>query len=55
MEKDDQQQSQLTPMLTEESTVLQPDLFAGVPVVITEPVDPLETAYPPLVRTHPLN
>ncbi len=54
MEKDDQQQSQLKPMVTDESTVLQPDLFSGAPVVITEPVDPLETAYPPLVRTHPL-
>ncbi len=54
MEKDDQQQSQLTPMLTDESTVLQPDLFSGAPVVITEPVDPLETSYPPLVRTNPL-
>ena len=35
MEKDDQQHSQLMPMQTSESTVLQPDLFAGVPVVIT--------------------
>src|SRR2546425_3208878 len=54
MEKDDQQQSQLKPMLTDESTVLQPDLFTGAPVVITEPVDPTETAFPPLVRTKPL-
>jgi len=54
MEKDDQQQSQLMPMLTDESTVLQPDLFSGAPVVITEPVDPTETAFPPLVRTKPL-
>ena len=54
MVKDDQQQSQLTPMLTDESTVLQPDLFSGATVVITEPADPLETAYPPLVRTNPL-
>src|SRR5439155_24626212 len=54
MEKDDQQQSQHMPMLTDESTVLQPDLFTGAPVVITEPVDPLATAYPPLVRTNPL-
>jgi integrase/recombinase XerD len=41
-------------MLTGESTVLQPDLFTGAPVVITEPVDPIETAFPPLVRTKPL-
>ena len=54
MEKDDQRQSQLEPMLTGESTVLQPDLFTGAPVVITEPVDPTETAFPPLVRTKPL-
>jgi integrase/recombinase XerD len=54
MEKDDQRQSQLEPMLTGESTVLQPDLFTGAPVVITEPVDPIETAFPPLVRTKPL-
>src|SRR5689334_6839167 len=54
MEKDDQQQSQLSPVVTGESTVLQSDLFSGAPVVITEPVDPLETAYPPLVRTNPL-
>jgi integrase/recombinase XerD len=54
MEKDDQRQSQLEPMLTDESTVLQPDLFSGAPVVITEPVDPTETAFPPLVRTKPL-
>src|SRR5438067_5022120 len=54
MEKDDQQQSQLMPMLTDESTVLQPDLFSNAPVVITEPVDPLDTAYPHLVRTNPL-
>jgi site-specific recombinase XerD len=54
MEKDDQQQSQSEPMLTDESTVLQPDLFSGSPLVITEPVDPTETAFPPLVRTKPL-
>ena len=54
MEKDDQQQSQQMPMLTDESTVLQADLFSNAPVVITEPADPLDTAYPPLVRTNPL-
>ncbi len=54
MEKDDQQQSQQMPMLTDESTVLQPDLFSNAPVVITEPVDPLGAAYPPLIRTNPL-
>src|SRR5437879_5406937 len=54
MEKDDQQQSQLMPILTDESTVLQADLFSNAPVVITEPVDPLDTPFPPLVRTNPL-
>src|SRR5947199_8039589 len=54
MEKDDQQQSQHMPMLTDESTVLQPDLFSGAPVVITEPADASETAFPPLVRIKPL-
>ena len=54
MEKDDQQQSQLKPTFTDESTVLQPDLFSGAPVVLIEPVNPLETAYPPFIRTNPL-
>ncbi len=51
MEKDDQQHSQSEPMLTDESTVLQPDLFSGSPVVIAEPVDPTEAAYPS-ISTH---
>jgi integrase/recombinase XerD len=54
MEKDDQQQSQLSPMVTDDSTVLQADLFSGAPVAITESVNPLETAYPPFIRTNPL-
>jgi site-specific recombinase XerD len=54
MQKEDQQQTQVEPMLTDESTVLQPGLFSGAPVVITEPVDPADTAFPPLVRTKPL-
>src|SRR5215471_10321992 len=54
METDHQQQSQVNPMLTDESTVLQPDLFTGAPVTITAPADPLETPYPPLIRTNPL-
>lgn len=54
MEKDEQQKPRPEPILTDESTVLQPDLFAGTSVVITEPADPTETAFPPLVRTNPL-
>ncbi len=54
MEKDDQQQSQLHPMVTDESTILQSDLFSGTPVAISETVNPLETAYPPFIRTNPL-
>jgi site-specific recombinase XerD len=42
------------PILTEESTVLQPGLFAGTPTVIAEPPDPRATPFPPLVRTNPL-
>lgn len=41
------------PTQTEESTVLQSNLF-GTPSVIAEPPDPLETPFPPLVRTNPL-
>ena len=54
MQKDDQQQPQPEPMLTDESTFLQPTLFTGAPTVITEPADASETAFPPLVRTNPL-
>ena len=38
---------------SEDSTVLQSNLF-GAPTVIAEPPDPLETPFPPLVRTNPL-
>src|SRR6266851_653315 len=51
MQKDDQHPE---PILTEDSTVSQPDLFTGTSTVITEPADPVETPFPPLVRTHPL-
>ncbi len=56
MQKDMQQQQQERqpePTLTEDSTVLQSNLF-GAPSVITEPPNPLETPFPPLVRTNPL-
>ena len=54
MQKDDQQKPQPEPMITDESIVMQPDLFTGTPTVITEPANPFETPFPPLVRTSPL-
>src|SRR6266851_10129985 len=53
MQKDAQQEAQLEHILTDESTVLQSSLF-GPPTVIIETIDPQETPFPPLVRTHPL-
>jgi site-specific recombinase XerD len=41
------------PILTEESTILQPGLF-GTSTVIAEPPDPTTTPFPPLVRINPL-
>ncbi len=52
-EQQAQQASPLESTSTEESTVLQNNLF-GAPTVIAEPPDPLETPFPPLVRTNPL-
>lgn len=46
-------ETQPEPVFTDESTVLQETLF-GAPTVISEPADPLETPFPPLVRTNPL-
>src|SRR5947209_11961724 len=54
MQKDTQQKNQPEPVLTDESTILQPDLFTGAPIIISEPPDPLQTPFPPLVRTNPL-
>ena len=54
MQKDTQQQTQPEPVLTEDSTVLQPNLFSGKSTVVSEPPDPSETPFPPLVRTNPL-
>lgn len=42
------------PVLTENSTIIQRDLFTGAPTVIAEPPNPLETPFPPIVRTNPL-
>ena len=41
-------------ILTDDTTVVQSGLFTGEPTVIVEPADPLETPFPPLVRTQPL-
>lgn len=54
MQKDGQQKPQPEPMLTDESIVMQPDLFTGTPTIITEPANPSKTPFPPLVRAHPL-
>src|SRR5437899_11270174 len=53
MAKDTQQNTQTEPIMTDESTLLQESLF-GTPAIIAEPADPLETPFPPLIRTHPL-
>jgi site-specific recombinase XerD len=37
-----------------DSTILQSNLFNDAATVIAEPPDPLETPFPPLVRTNPL-
>jgi site-specific recombinase XerD len=42
------------PIVSEDSTVLQSNLFTDAATVIAEPPDPLETPFPPLVRTNPL-
>src|SRR5947208_7039454 len=44
----------VSPLKTEDSTVLQSNLFNEAPTVIAEPPNPLETPFPPLVRTNPL-
>jgi integrase/recombinase XerD len=60
MEKDTQQQKQPvgvpnpSTIVTDDTTVLQSNLFMDAPTVIAEPADPLETPFPPIIRTHPL-
>ncbi|HEU5230831.1 MAG TPA: tyrosine-type recombinase/integrase [Ktedonobacteraceae bacterium] len=53
MQNDSRQEAQPEPVLTDDSTVVQSSLF-GAPTVITEPADPTETPFPPLIRTNPL-
>ena len=58
MQKDTEHKDQRTPpggaILTEDSTILQSNLFNEAATVIAEPPNPLETPFPPLVRTNPL-
>src|SRR6266704_3145068 len=54
MRDDTQSKPKPEPIVTGDSTVLQPGLFTGAPTVIAEPPDPTTTPFPPLVRTNPL-
>ncbi len=54
MQKDTQHPAKTEPLVQDDITILQDNLFTGVPTVIAEPPDPLETPFPPLIRTHPL-
>ncbi len=54
MSEDVQQSRQPEPLVTDESVVVQRDLFSGAPPVVAGPPDPQETPSPPLVRTNPL-
>ena len=60
MEQDPQQKNQpvgapsTSTIVTDDTTVLQSNLFMDAATVITQPPDPLETPYPPLIRTNPL-
>ena len=54
MSKNRQQPDQPEPLLTDESTVVQANLFNGAPLLVVEPPDPRETPFPPLVRARPL-
>ncbi|WP_376795840.1 tyrosine-type recombinase/integrase [Thermogemmatispora sp.] len=54
MHEDSQKKQPAESRLQEEQVVVQSGLFPGTTQVITEPVDPGEVPYPPLVRTQPL-
>src|SRR5579864_5397872 len=55
MQNDSQHSPHAEPFLTEDSTVLQSDLFTATATVISEPPDPQATPYPPFIRTNPLS
>src|SRR5437764_6815335 len=56
MQKDTEHKNQPSgsALVTDDSTVLQSNLFSDASMIITEPPDPLEKPFPPLVRTNPL-
>lgn len=54
MSKDIQQSAQQEPVVTDESTIVQRDLFGNAPLILVQPADPHATPFPPLVRTDPL-
>src|SRR5437764_6238498 len=47
-------ESHAAALIPDDTTVLQGNLFTDTSTVIAKPPDPLETPFPPLVRTHPL-
>lgn len=61
MQQDTQQENQvpangssMEPVLTDDTTILQPDLFTGTDTVVAEPEDTTGLPFPPLIRTNPL-
>ncbi len=56
MSKDTQQPpTQPESVLTQESTVVQEDLYNATPLVVSEPTDPLAVPFPSLIRPNPLS
>ncbi len=54
MLEDSQKKQPVETVVSEESVVVQGGLFPGTSAVVTQPPDPREVPFPPLVRTHPL-
>lgn len=54
MSKDTQPPIHPEPFVTNESRIVQRDLFSGTPLVLTEPPGPQAAPFPPLVRSRPL-
>src|SRR5437660_11980767 len=53
-ETEHKNQSAGSALVTDDSTVLQSNLFSDAPTIITESPDPFEKPFPPLIRTNPL-
>src|SRR5438105_5439028 len=53
-ETEHKNQSAGSALVTDDSTVLQSNLFSDASTIITESPDPLEKPFPPLIRTNPL-